>query len=447
MTPPVPARGPFHPGELAAQQLAGGGSPGGAIRDFMPDQHRRFFAALPFVVVATVEDRSPAAATAGSPENRAGSSAMTTAESPADRAGLPVIATSKSSTNRAVSSAAATIDSAGTSGDESAGSHAASSSAASVDSSASRAGSPGAATADSPAHHAASPVAATIDLLAYHAPSAARAAFDPPGGHADLRGVAAVDARGYGAASSGTAIDTRWPVATIWTGAPGFVTTPDERTLHIAVDLATADPASRAFAPGAPFGMLGIELATRRRNRANGTIAAVDASGLTIAVHQSFGNCQKYIHRRAVAAGAATESRTELFDHLDAAAAAAITAADTFFVASAARADQPTGGVDISHRGGPRGFIRINGDTLTIPDYPGNRYFNTLGNLLASPRAALLFIDFLSGDVLHLQGTTEIVWDGPDVRALDGAERLWRFHLRRGWRRPAALPLRWLAAG
>jgi uncharacterized protein len=193
--------------------------------------------------------------------------------------------------------------------------------------------------------------------------------------------------------------------------------------------------------------MLGIELATRRRNRANGTIAAADASGLTVAVDQSFGNCPKYIHPRDVAAGAATEARTEMLDHLDAAAAAAITAADTFFVATAARTDQPTGGVDISHRGGPPGFVRLRGNTLTIPDYPGNRYFNTLGNLVASPRAALLFVDFARGDLLHLQGTTEIIWHGPDVRALEGAERLWRFHVRRGWRRSAALPLRWFAAG
>ncbi|MES2116055.1 MAG: pyridoxamine 5'-phosphate oxidase family protein, partial [Pseudomonadota bacterium] len=46
--------GPFHPGELHAQQLAGKGSSGGAIRDYMPDQHREFFAMLPFVLVATV---------------------------------------------------------------------------------------------------------------------------------------------------------------------------------------------------------------------------------------------------------------------------------------------------------------------------------------------------------------------------------------------------------
>lgn len=73
--------------------------------------------------------------------------------------------------------------------------------------------------------------------------------------------------------------------------------------------------------------------------------------------------------------------------------------------------------MDVSHRGGPPGFVRLEGQTLTIPDYNGNRYFNTLGNLVSNPRAALLFVDFERGDVLHLQGTTEIVWDGPELRS------------------------------
>ena len=46
---------PFHPDELAAQVLAGGGAKRPAIRDFMPEQHRAFFAALPYVFVASLD--------------------------------------------------------------------------------------------------------------------------------------------------------------------------------------------------------------------------------------------------------------------------------------------------------------------------------------------------------------------------------------------------------
>jgi len=239
-------------------------------------------------------------------------------------------------------------------------------------------------------------------------------------------------------------VDEHGPVATLWTGAPGFIRSPDPESLQIAVALDPADPASRAFVPGAPFGLLGIELATRRRNRANGVIRSADRGGVVVAIRQSFGNCPRYIHPRDVVPAAASAAPAERFDGIDRDAAHQIAAADTFFVATAARTGEPTGGVDISHRGGPPGFVAIAGDTLTIPDYPGNRYFNTLGNLVSEPRAALVFVDFARGDLLHLQGAVEIQWQGPEVRALPGAERLWRVHVERGWRRRGALALRWV---
>ena len=232
------------------------------------------------------------------------------------------------------------------------------------------------------------------------------------------------------------------PVATLWTGAPGFITAPDPKTLQFAVTLDPSDPATVAFTPGAPFGLLGIELATRRRNRANGRVTTAGAGGVVVAIDQSFGNCPQYIQPREIrsaAPGAASAEPFERLDHdLDHDAQAAIARADTFFVATSAHTDERTGGVDVSHRGGPPGFVRVDGSVLTIPDFKGNRYFNTLGNLVADPRAALVFVDFARGDLLHLQGTTEIQWDGAEVRALEGAERLWRCHVTRGWRRRGA---------
>ncbi|HKA88615.1 MAG TPA: pyridoxamine 5'-phosphate oxidase family protein, partial [Haliangiales bacterium] len=167
-------------------------------------------------------------------------------------------------------------------------------------------------------------------------------------------------------------------------------------------------------------------------------VASVDAGGLALAIEQSFGNCPQYIHLRHVRRVTASPASTSRFDGLDDEARLAVARADTFFVASAAPA-----GVDVSHRGGPPGFVGIDGDTLTIPDYKGNRYFNTLGNLVANPRAALLFVDFERGDLLGLAGTTEIIWSGAEVGAHPGAERLWRVRVERGWRRNGSVPLRW----
>jgi uncharacterized protein len=46
----------FHVGERAAQTRAGMAPRAAAIHESMLDQHRQFFAALPFIVAATVDE-------------------------------------------------------------------------------------------------------------------------------------------------------------------------------------------------------------------------------------------------------------------------------------------------------------------------------------------------------------------------------------------------------
>lgn len=232
-----------------------------------------------------------------------------------------------------------------------------------------------------------------------------------------------------------------WPIATMLTGEAGFVQSPTPTSLSIAALPAPDDPANAALQAGAPIGLLGLDFQTRRRNRANGVVASRDAASLQVAVAQSFGNCARYIQTRAPHRVSAEPAPIEVLPGLDQAARQLITDADTLFIASAS-AD----GLDISHRGGRPGFVRIDGDVMTVPDFNGNNYFNTLGNLLGEPRASLLFVDFAGGDLLQLQGEAEIVWSDPELGLIEGAERLWRFRVTRGWRRAGALPLRWSAA-
>lgn len=241
------------------------------------------------------------------------------------------------------------------------------------------------------------------------------------------------------------AIDTAgWPLATLLIGCPGFVQSPDPVTLHISALPDAGDPAAEALAPDRDIGILGIDFSTRRRNRANGRILSREAGGIRVAVNQSFGNCPQYIQERTVAfsRGESTgevSNALESFDHLDEAAQSAIEGADTFFVASRSRAGSGAPyGADISHRGGRPGFVRVDGDVLTIPDFRGNRYFNTLGNLMAEPRASLLFVDFETGDLLQLQGMAQVDWHTAAAQQFAGAERLWRFHTAHGWRRAGA---------
>ncbi|MFL5392623.1 MAG: pyridoxamine 5'-phosphate oxidase family protein [Myxococcales bacterium] len=236
-------------------------------------------------------------------------------------------------------------------------------------------------------------------------------------------------------------LERGWPSATLLDGEPGFVSAPDPYTLRISAALDPDDPAHRPLVAGRPAGVLGIDFATRRRNRANGVLSASGPDGLVLDVRQSFGNCPKYIDLRQIRhAPAGGRPAIEPLRSLGAPEREAISGADVFFVASAAHVEEAEGGVDISHRGGHRGFVRVDGEVLTVPDFTGNRYFNTLGNLLANPRAALVFVDFERGDLLHLRGTTEIVWNGPDVAAFVGAERLWRFRVEDGfWKRGVGL--------
>ena len=233
------------------------------------------------------------------------------------------------------------------------------------------------------------------------------------------------------------------PWATMIEGAPGFAHSPDPHTLQIDSLPGSGDPARSALQPGAAVGLLGIDLDTRRRNRLNGRVGALDAEGFAVDVVQSFGNCPKYIQLRPVDGIARQPGGVaERSNRLDDAARAMIRNADTFFVASYVDIDGERS-VDVSHRGGNRGFVRVEGDVLTIPDFAGNLFFNTLGNLHANPVAGLLFIDFASGDVMHLAGHTSLILNGPEVARFEGAQRLWTVTVEQVVRRPAALALRW----
>jgi hypothetical protein len=75
----------------------------------------------------------------------------------------------------------------------------------------------------------------------------------------------------------------------------------------------------------------------------------------------------------------------------------------------------PDGGLDVSPRGDPAGFVRIlDEQTLLIPDRPGNRIADTLTNLLADPRIGLLFLIPGVGDTFRVNGRASIV-DDPEL--------------------------------
>lgn len=246
----------------------------------------------------------------------------------------------------------------------------------------------------------------------------------------------------------------RQPWATILGSAPHFIDSPDPLSLEVAALPAAQDPLAGRLLPGAPVGLLGFEAHTRRRNRANGSVIASNAHGFAVHIDESFGNCPKYIQAREASpvaidaeGGAHAEAR------LGAAARQLVANADTFFIASAhpEAGHGPGYGVDVSHRGGKPGFIKLETradgrSRLLVPDFAGNFFFNTFGNIALNPRVGLLFIDYAGHDLLHVAGHAELILDGPEVDAYAGAERLLGISVDQAILRRNALPLAWSAA-
>jgi predicted pyridoxine 5'-phosphate oxidase superfamily flavin-nucleotide-binding protein len=226
--------------------------------------------------------------------------------------------------------------------------------------------------------------------------------------------------------------------ASLIAGEPGFVQAPEPRRLRIGARTLPDDPLRTNLRAGAPLGLLGIELPTRRRNRVNGRLARATRDEFELRVEQSYGNCKQYIQARAGVFEMDVLAPSIEGSLLSEAAAQVLQHTDTTFIAtgSSHASDGGSEGLDASHRGGRPGFIRVEvdatGSVLTLPDFYGNFMFNSFGNLEVNPHAGLLALDFAGGAVLSLTGTAHVVWDGPEVASFAGAERLLQFRPRSG---------------
>lgn len=246
---------------------------------------------------------------------------------------------------------------------------------------------------------------------------------------------------------------TGQPWASVLTNRPGFITSPQPDQLLVAAHPDETDPIAAGLVNGAPIGLLGIEPHTRRRNRANGWIRQLQSTGLALQVVESFGNCPKYIQpRQALYKASSTPGEPQHANDLWPALVELIEEADTFFIASAHpdAATQPGYGLDVSHRGGPAGFVKVtreaDGDTcLWVPDFSGNFFFNTLGNVVLNPRVGLLFIDYRNADVLQLAGHAVVVEHPAAEQDSDAVARFLKISVRAVVFRQHALPLVWRA--
>ena len=83
---------------------------------------------------------------------------------------------------------------------------------------------------------------------------------------------------------------------------------------------------------------------------------------------------------------------------------------DMFFLATVDAEGQPT----CSYKGGDPGFVTIVDDrTLAFPNYDGNGMYLSMGNVDATHRVGLLFIDFEHQRRMRVDGTAELRHDDP----------------------------------
>lgn len=150
----------------------------------------------------------------------------------------------------------------------------------------------------------------------------------------------------------------------------------------------------------------------------DGKPSKIGTAQLVLHITQSLGNCPKYINKKAIKSHPL--SRPQLLSdspQLSPEAIAHVHSCDIFFIASRGPED-----MDCNHRGGMPGFIRVepqskssssaqSQSTLIWPEYSGNNLYQTLGNIAYNPAVGLCIPNFVTGDVLYISGTAEILID------------------------------------
>ena len=197
------------------------------------------------------------------------------------------------------------------------------------------------------------------------------------------------------------------------------------------------------------FAGVGVDFANRRRNKIAGNIvqADTDTSGklhLRLKSNQHLGNCPKYITVRTLVPH--TRKPQMVFDHFDyldkplsQECKDVINQASTLFLATKHQPEENAAIDDadmgFNHRGGAPGFVRVyeepqnpgdkpphsnseanSADTpittyLVLPDYSGNRFYQSLGNIQSDEQVGLAFPDFATGNMLHITGKAENLFD------------------------------------
>ncbi|CAF1311362.1 unnamed protein product [Rotaria sordida] len=228
------------------------------------------------------------------------------------------------------------------------------------------------------------------------------------------------------------------PWATIIVGSPTtLIYAVSKIQLNVSVVLPEGDPffssvVNTVNATSRYFAGIGVDFSNRRRNKVAGFIASsnvVDNTlNMSLITNESLGNCPKYITVRKLEycgrhpqIGADHQNADNI--SLNQECLDIISQASTIFLATRhiSNVSDNTSDLGVNHRGGFPGFVRTyeeNGNTyIVIPDYSGNQFYQSLGNIESDRLAGVVFPCFTTGDMLHVTGIAENIYD-------DEAERI-----------------------
>ena len=236
-----------------------------------------------------------------------------------------------------------------------------------------------------------------------------------------------------------------WPWATIFTreqtilrqqSPVRLLTATAADTLKLHAESSYYDPVSailRSAPRGTPWAVVGIDFEARDRVLAEGEIRSSRVIGTTpegritlgveLAISSTTGNCPKYITSRRIdprpaaahssvgkEGASSVPPSSAQSGRLDVHARELICNSDTLFVATRYRSPSGSMRMHLNHRGGPRGFARVDpdGSLISWPEYSGNRKYTSLGNIEADGVAGVVFVDWRTGDALHITGTAVV---------------------------------------
>lgn len=214
-------------------------------------------------------------------------------------------------------------------------------------------------------------------------------------------------------------------------------TAPTSELLKVRARVNPADPfvlAACSPVPGVPraqpFAGVAIDFTNRSRIKLAGIVdaATLDAETLTLSLraNEHMGNCPKYITVRDLRPTARTPSTTALGATLSSPAREVLRQASTVFIGTRhANSDPRESDMGLNHRGGPKGFLRYfedeHGAHLVLPDYSGNRFYQSLGNVETDPVMGVAVPDFATGALLQVSGRARNRFDDDASRIMPGA--------------------------